>query len=196
MNTRVCSVVAAVTLMSLCSGCGGMRNFLFGRGARCGSGSPQFGNTMQAPAPYAPAAAPTYQTPTCQAPAYQAPCQNNVVTAPRSGCSWFGGCLGRQTPAPQYSAAYPDCNCSSDQVISGGCGCGTVVDGYVPMVSDPYLSGGIVDGGQVISDQVIGTQPMGGQSVPMTDQFQARKFDTDGNRILWEEPLPSGNTEL
>ncbi len=36
MNTRICSVIASVTLLTLSSGCGGTRNFLFGRGARCG----------------------------------------------------------------------------------------------------------------------------------------------------------------
>lgn len=44
MNTRICSVVATVTLLILAPGCSGMRNFFSPRGARCGMGSQ--------PAPY------------------------------------------------------------------------------------------------------------------------------------------------
>ncbi len=80
------------------------------------------------------------------------------------------------------------------------------------MVTDPYLTGEVGSGvmpynGQIISDQVVGEQViggqnLGGQSYPSStapiqpDNFNARKFDSDGNRILWEEPLPQGPTSL
>jgi hypothetical protein len=55
--------------------------------------------------------------------------------------------------------------------------------------------------GQIIRDTVIDQQPIGGQAYPGTapiqpDDFSARKFDSDGNKILWEEPLPKSNTAL
>jgi hypothetical protein len=78
------------------------------------------------------------------------------------------------------------------------CGCGGTVGGYGPAVNDPYMLGG----GQIIGEQVIGGQVIGGQAYPsptapiQSDDFSARKFDSDGNRILWEEPLPAGAASL
>ena len=127
MNNRICSVIAIMTLMSFSTGCTGIKNFLFGRGARCGLRSggltPQFGNAMQAP------------------------------NSQQPGC----GCNGQV-----YSAQ----SC-------GGCG----VNDYG--VADPYQSG----------------QMMGGAGVSApADSFNARKFDNDGSRILWEQPV--GNNSL
>lgn len=203
MNTRFCSVIAVATLMTLSSGCSGTRNFLFGRGARCGlcnttPTAPQFGNTMQMPCP------PTYPTPQYQ---------GGVVAAPQAGC----GCnsyAGNEYSGQAYSAgscgscndmyqgAYGGCGCIGD------CGCGNVVEGYGPVVSDPYMQGEIVGGStmpyqeQIIGGQIPGGQIPGSQAYPnsapplQSDDFNARKFDSDGNRILWEEPLPSGTTSL
>ena len=145
MNTRICSVIAIMTLVTFSSGCAGIKNFLFGRGARCGlcsggSLAPQFGNAMQAPNPAGP----------CQQPA---------------------GCNG------QVSSAQPCGGCGSTAMNHSGCG------NYG--VADPYQSG------QVIPQN---GQMMGGAGVPMqTDGFNARKFDTDGSRILWEEPAGSNS---
>ena len=145
MNTRICSVIAIMTLVTFSSGCAGIKNFLFGRGARCGlcsggSLAPQFGNAMQAPNPAGP----------CQQPA---------------------GCNG------QVSSAQPCGDCGSTAMNHSGCG------NYG--VADPYQSG------QVIPQN---GQMMGDAGVPMqTDGFNARKFDTDGSRILWEEPAGSNS---
>ena len=145
MNTRICSVIAIMTLVTFSSGCAGIKNFLFGRGARCGlcsggSLAPQFGNAMQAPNPAGP----------CQQPA---------------------GCNG------QVSSAQPCGGCGSTAMNHSGYG------NYG--VADPYQSG------QVIPQN---GQMMGDAGVPMqTDGFNARKFDTDGSRILWEEPAGSNS---
>lgn len=145
MNTRICSVIAIMTLVSFSSGCTGIKNFLFGRGARCGlcnggSLAPQFGNAMQAPNPNG----------SCQQPA------------------GYNG---------QVYSAQPCGGCGS--TVPNHCGCGNYG------VADPYQSGQVIpQNGQV----------MGGTGVPMqTDGFNARKFDTDGSRILWEESTGSNS---
>jgi hypothetical protein len=73
--------------------------------------------------------------------------------------------------------------------------------------SDPYLNSSPSLGAPPLGpgERIIGTQPIPqnvapGRSFPAApiqpDGFQARKFDSDGNKILWEEPLPSGTTAL
>jgi len=52
----------------------------------------------------------------------------------------------------------------------GDCGCG----GATSVVTDPYM----VQPGQIID----------GNTVIQEDDFTARRFDTDGARIIWEEP--------
>ena len=192
MNTRIFSVIAILTLMTFSSGCSGVRNFLFGRGARCGSCNliPRFGNTMQAPSP---TSVPYVQTPQCPpCPTVQSqPC----VTAP-SHC----GCSG-------YSAGHV----CSEMPCGGGCECSTGVSGsYGPVYHDPYSSDQVIGdvrdgqimGAPVISDQVVGGSVVGPQSYPTVpgtiapDNFESRKFDRDGARILSEEPLPEGATAL
>ena len=146
MNTRICSVIAIMTLVTFSSGCTGIKNFLFGRGARCGlcsggSVAPQFGNAMQAPNPSGP---------------YQ---------------QSAGGCNG------QVYSAQPCNGCGA--TAPNNCGCGNYG------VADPYQSG------QMIPQN---GQMMGGAGGPMqTDSFNARKFDADGSRILWEES-PASNS--
>ena len=77
--------------------------------------------------------------------------------------------------------------------------------GYgVPMVTDPYMSGEVVGGvapypGQIVEGPVVSegqVYPSAPSPSIQTDDFSARKLDTDGNRILWEEPLPKGTTAL
>jgi len=185
MNTRICSVIAVVTLLALSSGCSGMRNFLFGRGARCGLCSnlsngirnPQFGNTMQAP--YA-------QTgPSCQTPQYQ----GGIDPTAGCGCNSY---VGNEYDGQVYSSgsAYNGCGCA------GECGCGNFMN-YSPMVSDPYMSGEIGGTSMPYQDQIISGQGYPNSIAPIQpDDFNARKFDSDGNRILWEEPLPQGTNAL
>lgn len=191
MNTRLCSVIAAATLLTISSGCSGMRDFLFGRGARCGL-------CRSTPAPIIPPAPVPYAPPPATCP----PPMQGVVTAPPMGC----GCNEYVTGS--VHAGMPCGNCGT---ICGDCGCGCsgAVESYGPVVNDPYLSGQVMGGpipqnGQIISDQVIGqsAQPpvLPGATMPpapiQPDDFSARKFDSDGNRILWEQPLPDGASSL
>ena len=87
---------------------------------------------------------------------------------------------------------------------AGDCGCNAPGHYGPNVVSDPYLSSEY-HGGQVIGESVIGSPVVEGgvigtpalPSVPVqTDDFTARKVDSDGNKILWEEPLPPGTTPL
>ncbi|MEL6109732.1 MAG: hypothetical protein AAFU85_27290 [Planctomycetota bacterium] len=82
MNNRILLVVTTAAVLSTSTGCGVFRNFLFGRGARCG-----LCNRLSAPAQQtAPAAIPA--APTCNTPTYVQPQQpqahcgcNNYVPA-------------------------------------------------------------------------------------------------------------------
>ncbi len=200
MNTRICSFIAVVTIVSLSSGCSGMRNFLFGRGARCGLCNSS-SNPMPAPAYGAPA-----QAPCGQAQSGPAPCAQPAPTCPTQGC--FGNMMGAPADGcgcnsyagnvydSQVYAGRPCGTCGT----AGDCGCGGVVDSYAPVINDPYMQGGVISGtvdGQIVGEQIIGGQPYPSTTAPVqADNFSARKFDSDGNRILWEEPLPSGGASL
>ncbi len=194
MISRIASIMMVATFVVVTTGCSATKNFIFGRGARCGLcttlGSclpkPNFGNMMPAPCATgvcgaAPVAAPSY------APAF-AP--QTLAPAPTCGCPEYAG-----NPCP-------------DNVYSSGtCGCGNHASEYAPAVNDPYLSSGnLYDNGSIpYEGQIIG-QPEYPQALPMnpnpssvgppmsgpSDGWQTRKFDSDGNKILWEEPLPSG----
>lgn len=101
-----------------------------------------------------------------------------------------------------------------------GCGCEVAppvyaseplcgIEAYGGVINDPYLSGnvisdGVISGG-VITEGMIGEGVIeypSGSSIPgtvMPDNFdprgyQSNKFDTDGARIISEEPLPPGVT--
>ena len=125
-----------------------------------------------------------------QAPCGPAPCQSqpygpapqSVVTAPPASC----GC--NSYAGHSYGSTCYDCGYGSTHVPSASCNCGGTIDAYGGVVTDPYLSGG-----QIVGDTVVGGQSYPPAGVPVqSDNFDARKFDTDGNRITWEEPLPQG----
>ncbi|QDT06655.1 hypothetical protein K227x_50710 [Rubripirellula lacrimiformis] len=200
MNQRIATIMTAATLLMVSSGCGTIRNFMFGRGAQCGlcnklgSCLPcgRFGNMAPAAAPcqsaplaapaYAPTYAPAYApaAPTCQAPA------QGVVTAPPCGCQNYAGMEQ-----------------SSDVYSSGMCGCG---NDYAPGVQDPYLQSspymGTIQGGSTnYGEQIIGDTgyPQGAPVQPESNwqnRTQSRKFDTDGAKILYEDPIPSNAKPL
>ena len=207
MNIRLLRLVAIVTLLGTTSGCCGLKNFMFGRGARCGVC--QRNNTGPAPVyapqptcgtrPYAPPATyapPVVQTPpTAYAPTTCLPavptCTQPLVTAPAAGCGCHGNPCGTGVT---YGSAY-----------GGDCQCGT----HGAVVQDPYLSSGSVVpyDGQVLGDTVIDGEVYGGTVYPgssypgsgtpipdgpWTPRVESQKVDADGNRILWEEPLPPG----
>jgi hypothetical protein len=120
-----------------------------------------------------------------------------MVVAPPAGC----GC----EVAPPVYAPEPVCGFES----------------YGGFINDPYLSGGVVtegvvgngvivdngmviDNGMVMGDgMVMGEYPSGtsiqGTTVPDnfstridSQGYQSNKYDTDGARIISEEPLPPG----
>lgn len=190
MNSRIVTVVMAAGMLATTTGCSGMKNFLFGRGAACGLCSklslpkPCFGNMMPQAAATCPpvAAAPVY------APAPAAPC----VAAPSAPC----------VSAPV--ATYPTTDtCSSCYAAPSDCGCGaptaTTVDPYLmPTTSLPttsYQSGGVVyDQAPIVSSGDIigsGSSVSPGMVIP-SDNFQSRRVDYDGAKILHEDPLPAG----
>jgi len=103
MNRRVITIVLLLTVLPLASGCSGMKNFIFGKGARCGI------------------------------------CNRGATYAPADPC----GC----PPGTHAYSGIGESVCGHDHV-------------------DPY-SGTNADG------------------------FSARKFDSDGSQIIWEETKPA-----
>ena len=230
MNTRILTIVGTLALLTLSSGCSGMRNFLFGRGARCGLCNKQ--RTPLLPRLHQNSNVPvaTGATGICglrhsapvQAPLTYAP---NYAVEPGCGreltCGHEAGC-GYETAADQ-------CNCGG--VVAGTSSYGPsnygpVVENYAPTVNDPYNSSNIVgsypvDGqiigngypidGQVIGNgypvdgqiigngypvdgNVIGSPVMGGTIMGdnFSPRYQSNKVDSDGAKIISEEPLPPG----
>ncbi|MEM9585786.1 MAG: hypothetical protein AAGA03_00780 [Planctomycetota bacterium] len=165
MNARILPVVLTLTLLSLTTGCSGMRNFFFGRGASCGlcnrlSTAGQALNPF-APAPTAPAIAPP-----------QAPC--NTCPAP-----YASGYAAAPTyaPAPQV-----DCGCAPGYIGSGVygsacpsdvCGSGEVVGGYGAVYGD-------VGSGVILGDNF------------QSRNYAAQRVDERGDVIISEDPLPPG----
>ncbi len=149
MNTRICAVVATVTLLTLTSGCSGMRNFLFGRGARCG-----MCNQPSGPAPAAD----------CGSYGPQAPANQNFAAPGNAGCGCNnGGMYAGQIGNGGYGSAY-----------SGGCGCGGINSGYA---TDPYQTneymGTMPYEGQIIDYGVVDGTVVGNGTVS-PDNFAPR----------------------
>ncbi|QDT10479.1 hypothetical protein [Planctomycetes bacterium K23_9] len=217
MNKRILTVVATVTLLCTTSGCSGMRNFLFGRGARCGLCS-NLRRPLQRINPL------NRQTQVPVAPMMQAAplagttCAPGLMATPNSygpqlGCGMEAGCgreMGCGLEAGCGIETLPNsCNCGNASSY------GPVIRNYGSASIDPYLAGGqVIDGGvingmpidgqiignPIMGEQVIGSSIYGGQAfdggswVPRGDSgiYSANKYDTDGNKIISEEPLPPG----
>lgn len=183
MNKRISTVIAAVMLLSLSSGCSGMRNFLFGRGASCGLCSrigsvlptPSFGNTMQAP------------TPTCPS----APCGSAPIASP-GGC----GCNSYAGPGYVGDAYSSACGCGNAYPYASGSSDpygGLPIDGSIsgtPIYPNAGYAAPIVPGAPGMGTPGMGT-PMIGSGIP-SDGFSQRQVDGQGNRILSVDPLPPG----
>jgi len=162
-------------LATVCStGCSGMRNFLFGRGARCGLCS-RLGAAGQALNPLAPAPAPTAP---CNAAPY-APAAPYAVAPP---CGAAGG-----APAP---TVYGGPVCGSGMgggyaaAMPGGCGCQT--EGYPSGAAyyggTEYVSPGyetVVPGGMIQGDNF------------QSRNYETRRYDSQGDWIVQEDPMPS-----
>lgn len=189
MTIRSFTLVALMTVLSSSSGCTGMKNFMFGRGAGCGlcNRARAIGTAVNplAPAPQTPAGS-GCRLPGCglfgrnQSPAYAPP----MAYAPAPMCAPSYGPDYAQAQGeyadPGYSSAMPgDCSCGSD---CGGT-CGSVNQGGAAFQGgavDPYLGSGSYQGGAVM--QGDGFQSRG---------YDARRFDEQGDRIISQDPMPS-----
>lgn len=192
MNIRIGSIMMAATLITTSTGCGTMKSFLFGRGARCGLCSslpiPKFGNSMPGS------------------------CGSGLCgSKPLAGLAPGGPIFGSAPVAgdPCECETYAGFDPGSEVYSSGTCPCGQhggetyLGESFSPPIGvDPYLNSGqaiesaIPNYGQSIPSGTtypLNSFPQSFPTVPsQSDGFQARKFDSDGNKILWEEPLPSG----
>ncbi len=167
-------------------------------------------------APYQPApcqSAPCHSAPTgncgCNSYADQ-PCGGTCGNGGYSSAYGDCGCGG---VVEGYADGFHDPYLGSEMSMQGGTGSypsgiypGQVINGEV-----------VVSPGQVVEGQVMPGNAMPGASSPipsgdwqprsypdaavpqgsgspggmMPPNYQSRKFDTDGNKILWEEPLPA-----
>ena len=164
--------------------------------------------------------APQCQMPTCQsAPAADCGCNSYAEPAYSQPCgtchsSGYADC-GCGTAVDGYHGNVVDPYLTGGSAVvdgvpmSGTSGYprapqpGEVINGET--VVGPGYSGQIYDGGQVLPGTAVpGTvvPPTGSPVLPDGFQprtqsvypqgYEARKFDKDGNKILWEEPLPAG----
>ena len=205
MKTRFLTIIATLTVLSVTPGCGVLRQFWFGRGARCGNGALTQGplaNLRNRVQQQGQVALPT--TGTCQ--------QQPVVAAPGTLAGPNCGC------APAYAGAV--CGHESACGLESACG----IESYGGVINDPYLNGGIVSGGVVnggivdggiVNGGIVGGEIIGGSIAPgtvidggtviggpypsgtgWTPRYQSNRVDTDGAKILSEEPLPHGAVPL
>ncbi len=144
MNNRICAVIATATLLTLLSGCSGLRNRLFGRGARCGLCSRLSGPTSAScgPAPCEP----------------QQPCNQNAAPAPYTSAGQCGSC--GQTYGAADGLAY-----------GGGCGCNqSAADPYL----STWSNGSTPYDGQIINYGVTGDGVVVGNGTTYSDGFVPR----------------------
>ncbi len=166
MNNRFILVVMTAAVVTTTSGCTPFRNFFFGRGAECGLCN-RLSTPLRRQAP--PAAA----QPTCNQPLAAQP---RYVPQPSVyGCN-PNPCATGYVPAGQTMRAYPaDPYC---------CGTG-------------YAAGGIVDGQGYVQPysgvwQPAPTDAQGYRTNYMGYPDVGYRVDEDGNRIVYEDPLPPG----
>ncbi len=208
MTIRSLTLVALVTVLGSSSGCSGMKNFLFGRGASCGlcNRARAIGTAINplaaapAPRPMGAPPAPGCRIPRCglfgrnQTPTHAPPaaCAPAPTCAPSYGPSYGGGQGGYAGPSyangdcvsEGYSAAMPgDCGCGTS--CGGNCGAYNGGVMYDRGVVDPYLGSGATNGGYQGGEVIQG------------DGFQARsygarRFDDQGDQIISEDPMPAG----
>jgi len=192
MSIRTFTIVTLVMVMSSATGCGGMRNFLFGRGAGCGlcNRIGAVGNAINPLAP-APGVAPVAG-----------------VAPPKRGCGLFN-----RNPAPIYAppvACAPAPNCANECVGSGYGYGGYVDNGYASampgdcqsctshggyesgVVHDPYLAAPVMGNEYPVDGYSNGGIPSGGWYDRNNAPYGARKFDSQGDEIISESPMPAG----
>lgn len=184
MNIQFATTMATLTLLVSASGCSGMKNFLFGRGAACST-------CATAPA-YGIASA----EPVC---GYEPTCGHEPV------------CGHEHAPTRPFAGLHRGCGLLNGQSTCNGgptCGCGGSAQSYMPSgvdsyygeVHDPYSYGGEVIGSQVIGDSYNGYPTTGtivsenvvpGSVYPNSSMDN---FNTRGGQIM-SSPTPSPVTQ-
>ncbi len=159
MNKQLTTVLATLSLLVSTGGCSGMRNFLFGRGAACG--------TCAAVNPGYGVAPPS--EPAC---GYEPACGQELA-APGPFARLRGGCC---LSNGQPNHAGQDCECGSS-----GAYMPSNVDAYGSQVHDPYAYNG-----EVIGSEVIGN---GYNGYPVQGQIVGDNFDARGDRIISQGPV-------
>lgn len=199
MTIRTLTLLMLVTVTVTSTGCSGMRNFFFGRGANCGLCN-RVGAIGRAVNPFAPPPAPTAggcNTGSCglfnrgpavaappmipQQPVY-APAPAYVpYAAPQASVGTCSTC-----PAPQ---AYVGDGCGSEYAVG--------MPGYYEGAVDPYLGSGSlgygetnVPGGGYPVDAYGGT--IQGDSFGPRSSYQSNRVDSQGDVIIHADPLPPG----
>ncbi len=167
MNFRLITMMTAVLVTTAGSGCSGMRNFLFGRGAACGAN--------------------------CATPGYVEPgCGHEIACGTEVGCGTELGCGHEPAPAPH---GFGGCGLLKGLGICKGsdaCGCGNhgsgsgYYSGYAPMGSDPYAR----YEGEVVGSEVIG-ETYGGYPGPVVREGIVGETVLPGTTIV---PGTSGST--
>jgi hypothetical protein len=165
MNVRFVALIATVAVITTSSGCSGMRNFLFGRGAACGV-CPSQGPGYGLPGPELGCG----MEPGC---GYEPTCGHEPPRfgGLRRGCGLFGGGICRG---------------------SDSCGCGAnahpgVTSGYGAfpgVVNDPYMYDGAV----------IGSEMIGGPYNGYPNTIVGDNFDSRGGQIMSVDPTPRTST--
>jgi hypothetical protein len=178
MNFRLITVMTAVLVITTSSGCSGMRNFLFGRGAACGN-CPTPGMTA----------------------GIEPGCGHEQGCGHEFGCGHEPGCGHEASPGWRpMSRLHGGCGLFRGAGICNGssaCNCGGRApqgyqSGFSGMGSDPYST----YPGEIIGSEIIGDTYGGypgavtpGTVVPGTisgDNFGARS----GERIIGVDPQP------
>lgn len=148
MKIQVVALVAALTIVTTSTGCSGMRNFLFGRGAACG---------------ICPSQAPAHQAPTYLPPAAELGCGYEPSCGYEPGCGYEGN-VGQ---APRLFGSHRGCGLLGGGLCNGssGCNCGSGpshsmgnygAHGFGGMVNDPYMMDGASMGSEFMSEPYNG----------------------------------------
>ncbi|QDV44926.1 hypothetical protein Enr13x_47970 [Stieleria neptunia] len=168
MNNRIILVAMTVAVVTTTSGCTPFRNFFFGRGANCGLCT-RLSTPLRRQAPLA-AAQPTCNQPLAAQPRYTPP-------AAGYGCN-PDPCATGYAPAARTMSAYP-------------------ADPYCCPPGYGAAQGGIVNGQGYIQPYSGAWQPRPTDSQGYRANYWGYpdvgyRVDADGDRIIYEEPLPDG----
>ncbi|MCC9640770.1 hypothetical protein LOC71_00670 [Rhodopirellula sp. JC740] len=193
MTIRTLTLLTLVTVSVASTGCSGMRNFFFGRGANCGLCN-RVGAIGRAVNPFAPPPPPSAGG--CNTGSCGLFNRGQAVVPPPV--------VPQQpvyTPAPAYvpyaapQASAGTCTTCPPVQPYVGDGCGgeymSSSSGYYEGTVDPYLGSGTIGYGETI---VPGSYS--DQGVIQGDSFGPRvmsnRYDIHGDEIIHADPLPPG----